>query len=64
MQNTTCSVKAEWTSYSESAESHYLKNTELVESGKKEMKDVIHKWLASLTLQNLFQSEKIQFLII
>ncbi|XP_047976646.1 kinesin-like protein KIN-5D [Salvia hispanica] len=45
MQSSTSSIKAEWTSYSERAESHYLKNTDLVERGKKEMKDVIQKGL-------------------
>ncbi|KAH6821999.1 P-loop containing nucleoside triphosphate hydrolases superfamily protein [Perilla frutescens var. hirtella] len=43
MQNATSSMKSEWTSYSARAESHYLQNTSLLESGKEEMKDVIQK---------------------
>lgn len=47
MQENTCSIKAEWTSYTQSAESHYLEDTTSVESGKEDMEDVLHKWLAS-----------------
>lgn len=56
MQSSTSSIKAEWTSYSERAESHYLKNTDLVERGKKEMKDVIQKGLAFLCQKFIFCS--------
>ncbi|XP_073311252.1 kinesin-like protein KIN-5D [Primulina huaijiensis] len=50
MQDTTCSIKAEWTSYMESAESHYLENTALVESGKNDMEDVLYKCMEQAKL--------------
>lgn len=44
MQNTACSIKAEWTNYMEKAESHYLENTASVERGKKDMEEVLQNW--------------------
>ncbi|KAL1558091.1 Kinesin-like protein KIN-5D [Salvia divinorum] len=43
MQETTGSIKAEWTSYTQSAESHYLEDTASVQIGKEEMEDALHK---------------------
>lgn len=48
MQESTGSIKAEWTSYTRSAESHYRENTASVESGKEDIEDVLHKWLVTL----------------
>ncbi|XP_073064697.1 kinesin-like protein KIN-5D [Primulina eburnea] len=50
MQDTTCFIKAEWTSYMESAESHYLENTASVESGKNDMEDVLYKCMEQAKL--------------
>lgn len=47
MQDTTCSIKAEWTRYMESAESHYIDDTVSVEIGKNDMDDILYKWLVS-----------------
>lgn len=44
MQDTACSIKAEWTNYMEKAESHYLENTASVETGKKDMEGVLQNW--------------------
>ncbi|XP_009792660.1 kinesin-like protein KIN-5D isoform X1 [Nicotiana sylvestris] len=41
MQDSTSSVKVEWSNYMEKAESHYLEDTAAVENGKKEMEEVL-----------------------
>ncbi|KAK6144553.1 hypothetical protein DH2020_021373 [Rehmannia glutinosa] len=50
MQETTCSIKAEWTSYTQSAESHYVEDTSSVETGKEDMEVVLHKCLEQAKL--------------
>ncbi|GFZ20555.1 P-loop containing nucleoside triphosphate hydrolases superfamily protein [Actinidia rufa] len=42
MQDSSSSVKAEWKVYMEKAETHYLEDTAAVESGKKELEEVLH----------------------
>lgn len=44
MQDSTSSTKADWTTYTKQVESHYLEDTALVEGGKKDMENVLHKW--------------------
>ncbi|KAK6142088.1 hypothetical protein DH2020_012190 [Rehmannia glutinosa] len=44
MQDSTSSIKEEWTSYAQRAESRYLEDTASVESGKENMENVIRKW--------------------
>ncbi|KAK6144525.1 hypothetical protein DH2020_021345 [Rehmannia glutinosa] len=67
MQETTCSIKAEWTSYTQSAESHYVEDTSSVETGKEDMEVVLHKCLEQAKLgaqqwenaqESLFHLEK------
>uniref|UniRef100_A0A5B7A4Y4 Kinesin motor domain-containing protein n=1 Tax=Davidia involucrata TaxID=16924 RepID=A0A5B7A4Y4_DAVIN len=43
MQDSTSSVRAEWTVYMEKAETHYLEDTAAVESGKKDLEEVLQK---------------------
>ncbi|KAL2508497.1 P-loop containing nucleoside triphosphate hydrolase superfamily protein [Forsythia ovata] len=50
MQDTACSIKAEWTSYMDKSESHYLENTASVESGKKDMEEVLQNCLGKAKL--------------
>ncbi|XP_057781687.1 kinesin-like protein KIN-5D [Salvia miltiorrhiza] len=50
MQETTGSIKAEWTSYTQSAESHYLEDTASVQIGKEDMEDVLHKCMEQAKL--------------
>ncbi|KAL8516151.1 hypothetical protein ACS0TY_014716 [Phlomoides rotata] len=50
MQETTGSIKAEWTSYTQSAESNYHENTASVESGKEDIEDVLHKCMEQAKL--------------
>ncbi|CAA2994236.1 kinesin KIN-5D [Olea europaea subsp. europaea] len=50
MQDTACSIKAEWTNYMEKAESHYLENTASVETGKKDMEGVLQNCLENAKL--------------
>ncbi|KAK4441131.1 Kinesin-like protein KIN-5D [Sesamum alatum] len=50
MQDTTCSIKAEWTSYTQNAESHYLEDTAAVENGKSDMEDILSKCLEQAKL--------------
>ncbi|KAG8387758.1 hypothetical protein BUALT_Bualt02G0054600 [Buddleja alternifolia] len=45
IQDTTSSIKDEWGNYTQSAESRYLEDTASVESGKKDMEEVLHKCL-------------------
>ncbi|CAK9170199.1 unnamed protein product [Ilex paraguariensis] len=45
MQDSTISVRAEWTGYMEKAETHYLEDTAAVESGKKNLGEVLHNCL-------------------
>ncbi|PSR90014.1 Kinesin-like protein [Actinidia chinensis var. chinensis] len=45
MQNSSSSVKAEWKVYMEKAEIHYHEDTAAVESGKKELEEVLHSCL-------------------
>ncbi|GLT43281.1 hypothetical protein SLA2020_172430 [Shorea laevis] len=45
MQEATSTVKAEWTVHMEKTESHYLEDTSAVESGKKELEEVLHNCL-------------------
>ncbi|KAG5516484.1 hypothetical protein RHGRI_037259 [Rhododendron griersonianum] len=41
MQDSGSAVKAEWKGYTEKAETHYLEDTAAVESGKKDMEEVL-----------------------
>ncbi|OIT02314.1 PREDICTED: kinesin-like protein KIN-5D [Nicotiana attenuata] len=50
MQDSTTSVKAEWTNYMEKAECHYLEDTASVENGKKEMEEVLRTCLQKAKL--------------
>ncbi|XP_047969610.1 kinesin-like protein KIN-5D [Salvia hispanica] len=50
MQETTSSIKAEWTSYTQSAESHYLEDTASVQIGKGDMEEVLHKCMEQAKL--------------
>ncbi|KAG6415077.1 hypothetical protein SASPL_122479 [Salvia splendens] len=50
MQETTGSIKAEWTSYTQSAESHFLEDTASVQIGKGDMEDVLHKCMEQAKL--------------
>ncbi|PIN10075.1 Kinesin-like protein [Handroanthus impetiginosus] len=50
MQDSSCSIKAEWKSYTQSAESRYLEDTASVESGKKDMEEILHKCLEQAKL--------------
>ncbi|GLU02436.1 hypothetical protein SLE2022_196870 [Rubroshorea leprosula] len=45
MQESTSTVKAEWTVHVEKTESHYLEDTSAVESGKKELEEVLRNCL-------------------
>ncbi|XP_051131910.1 kinesin-like protein KIN-5D [Andrographis paniculata] len=45
MQETTCSIKSEWTTYTRSAESRYLEDTDSVDSGKQDMEKILSKCL-------------------
>lgn len=45
MQNSTASVKVEWSSYIGKAETHYSEDTAAVESGKKDIEEVLQKCL-------------------
>ncbi|KAK2980292.1 hypothetical protein RJ640_024996 [Escallonia rubra] len=44
MQVSTSSIKAEWKNYNEKAETHYVEDTAAVESGKKDMEEVLQNW--------------------
>lgn len=48
MQDSTTSVKDEWSNYMERAECHYLEDTASVEKGKKEMEEVLQNWYVLL----------------
>ncbi|KAK4408883.1 Kinesin-like protein KIN-5D [Sesamum angolense] len=50
MQDTTSSIKAEWTNNTKRAESRYLEDTAKVENGKEEMEDVLRKCLEQAKL--------------
>ncbi|KAK6142057.1 hypothetical protein DH2020_013886 [Rehmannia glutinosa] len=50
MQDSTSSIKEEWTSYAQRAESRYLEDTASVESGKENMENVIRKCLEQAQL--------------
>lgn len=44
MKESTTSVKSKWTVHMEETESHYVEDTSAVESGKKDMEEVLHSW--------------------
>ena len=44
MQGSTSSVKAEWRVHMEKTESNYQENTSAVESGKKDLVEVLQAW--------------------
>lgn len=44
MQESTSLVKTEWTVHMENTESHYFEDTSAVESGKKDMEEVLQNW--------------------
>lgn len=50
MQETTGSIKTEWTSYTRSAESNYLEDTTSVQIGKEDMEGVLHKCMEQAKL--------------
>ncbi|KDP44156.1 hypothetical protein JCGZ_05623 [Jatropha curcas] len=45
MQDSTSTIKTEWTVHMEKTESNYLEDTSVVESGKKDLEDVLHNCL-------------------
>lgn len=45
MQDSTSTIKAEWTVHMEKTETNYLEDTSAVESGKKDLEDVLHNCL-------------------
>ncbi|MBA0850506.1 hypothetical protein Goshw_000404 [Gossypium schwendimanii] len=51
MQESTSVVKAEWNVHMESTESHYIEDTSAVESGKKDMEDVLQNWYEWVALK-------------
>lgn len=56
MQDSTSSVKVEWSNYMEKAESHHLEDTAAVENGKKEMEEVLQNWyVTQLIFHNIFE---------
>lgn len=44
MQDSTSSIKAEWTGHMEKTETNYLDDTNAVDNRKKELEDVLHNW--------------------
>ncbi|XP_021809181.1 kinesin-like protein KIN-5D [Prunus avium] len=50
MQDSTSSIKAKWTIHMEKTESHYLEDTFAVESGKKDMEEVLQNCLKQATM--------------
>ncbi|CAL8999344.1 unnamed protein product [Prunus brigantina] len=50
MQDSTSSIKAKWTVHMEKTESHYLEDTFAVESGKKDMEEVLQNCLKQATM--------------
>ncbi|KAK1394579.1 kinesin-like protein KIN-5D [Heracleum sosnowskyi] len=50
MQDSTSSIKVEWSSYIHKAESHYCEDTAAVENGKKELEGVLQKCLQKAKL--------------
>lgn len=50
MQNSTTSVKVEWSSYIGKAETHYSEDTAAVECGKKDIEEVLQKWYQPLVI--------------
>lgn len=44
MQDSTFSVKAEWSAHMNKTESHYLEDTSAVENGKKDLEVVLQNW--------------------
>ncbi|KAJ0084104.1 hypothetical protein Patl1_30819 [Pistacia atlantica] len=50
MQDSTCSVKAEWKLHMEKTESHYLENTSAVESGKTDLEGVLQNCLKKVSM--------------
>ncbi|KAL8089767.1 hypothetical protein AgCh_039305 [Apium graveolens] len=50
MQNSTTSVKVEWSSYIGKAETHYSEDTAAVECGKKDIEEVLQKCLEEVKM--------------
>ncbi|CAA2933623.1 kinesin KIN-5D [Olea europaea subsp. europaea] len=50
MQDTTCSIKGEWTTYMEKAESHYLEDTASLASEKEDMKRILQSCMEKAKL--------------
>lgn len=50
MQDSTSSVKEEWRVHMEKTESNYLEDTSAVESGKKDLVEVLQIWYVLLGL--------------
>ena len=48
MQESTSVVKTEWNIHMENTESDYLEDTSAVESGKKDMEEVLQNWYGFL----------------
>lgn len=44
MQESTSSVKTEWTVYMDKTETHYLEDTAAVENQKKDLGEVLQDW--------------------
>ena len=44
MQDSTYSIKAEWSVHMEKTESNHFEDTSAVESGRKALEEVLHNW--------------------
>ena len=44
MQDSTYSIKAEWSVHMEKTESNHFEDTSAVESGRKSLEEVLHNW--------------------
>ncbi|XP_022849070.1 kinesin-like protein KIN-5D [Olea europaea var. sylvestris] len=60
MQDTSCSIKEEWTAYVEKAESHYLENTSSVAREKEDMEGVLQNCMekAALSAQQWINAQE------
>lgn len=55
MKDSSSNIKVEWTNYTKKAESHYLEDTAAVESGKKDMDEVLQNWYVHFMLKQIFR---------
>lgn len=63
MKDSSSCIRDEWSNHTKKAESHYLEDTAAVESGKKDLDEVLQNWYANFMQKKLEGSLSMSILL-